>query len=215
MKQFPILFLKGSIYMEMSLYSLPVPSHFGERAGFDMNTGHVCLQFVLAGISLVEGRAGRGDKAVSRCELGLFALSALHHPNGMRVGPQLRQVPKAEALGIDSELALFAVVSVLPPFDTSTPAPKGSGFWRKRSLCRLLLSAAASALAIWSQRESRAPYVLGAVNAAAALLSCSFGAVCYCVSQTRLFLVLLALLPLWSCKKYLGLEQFLSLGWAC
>lgn len=46
--------------MEVALYNLTVPSGFGRGAGFDMNTSHILPQGVLAGITLLGGRAGDG-----------------------------------------------------------------------------------------------------------------------------------------------------------
>ena len=70
------MFLKGSPYVGVSLYSLHVPSHFGGRAGFDINTGHVFPQLALAAVTLVGGGTGEGGaRAGARCEPGLHFCS--------------------------------------------------------------------------------------------------------------------------------------------
>ena len=46
--------------MGESQYSLHVPSGFGGRAVFDINTGHIFPQGVLAAITLVGGGTGVG-----------------------------------------------------------------------------------------------------------------------------------------------------------
>ena len=67
-----IAVLKLCPYVSVSLFSLCVPSDFGRRAGFDMNTSHVFPQGVLAAVTLVGGRAGDGGaKARTRCEVRL------------------------------------------------------------------------------------------------------------------------------------------------
>ena len=58
--------------MRVSLYRLQVPSGFGGRARFDVNTSHVFPLDVLAAIILIGGGAGDGRaKARARCEPGL------------------------------------------------------------------------------------------------------------------------------------------------
>ena len=52
--------------------TLPMPSGFAVRYGFDVNTNAVFPQGVLAAITAVLGGAGeRGDRATARCEVGL------------------------------------------------------------------------------------------------------------------------------------------------
>ena len=64
--------LKEYPYVGVLVYSLSVPSGFGGRAGFDMNTSHVFSQSGLAAITLVGGGAGVGwARARTRCEVGL------------------------------------------------------------------------------------------------------------------------------------------------
>ena len=82
MKQLPIVVLKGCPYVGVSLCSLHMPSGFGGRAGYDVNTSEVFPQGVLAAITLVGGRAeDGGGSAGARCELGfpfcLVVLTAL------------------------------------------------------------------------------------------------------------------------------------------
>ena len=62
--------LEGVSLCGSMIYSLRVPSGFGERAEFDVNTSHVFPQGVLAAITLVGCGAGdRGVRAKARCEL--------------------------------------------------------------------------------------------------------------------------------------------------
>ena len=71
MKQLPIVILKVCPYVGASLYSLCVLSHFGRRAGFDVNTSPFFPQGVLSATTLVEGGAGDGGaRAGARCKAG-------------------------------------------------------------------------------------------------------------------------------------------------
>ena len=63
--------LWGCYYVGASLYRLFMPSAFGGKAGFDMNTSHIFAQGVLA--AWWEGEAGAGEmRAGARFELGLL-----------------------------------------------------------------------------------------------------------------------------------------------
>ena len=47
-----------SVFFSGTVSILCVPSAFGVRAGFDVNTSHACLRAVLAVITLVGGGSG-------------------------------------------------------------------------------------------------------------------------------------------------------------
>lgn len=72
-KSLPLL-LKGYPYVGAPLYSLCVPSGFGERAGSDMSTSHIFPQGVLKASTLV-GAASRETRAKLKCELELLLYS--------------------------------------------------------------------------------------------------------------------------------------------
>ena len=72
MKPLPTAIFNGWAYVQVSLYTLQVPSAFGGRARFDVNRSHLFTQGVLAAINLVGGRVGDGGgRAIARCEAGL------------------------------------------------------------------------------------------------------------------------------------------------
>ena len=64
--------LKGYSYVGASLCRLCLPSAFGGRAGFDVDTSCIFPQGVLTTVTLVGGVAGDGGaRACARCEAGL------------------------------------------------------------------------------------------------------------------------------------------------
>lgn len=64
--------------MGASLWRLYVPSVFGLRAGFDVDTSYIFLQCVLVPHTLVEGVAGvGGTRACAGCEVGLLPLCSV------------------------------------------------------------------------------------------------------------------------------------------
>ena len=79
--------------MGPSLFSLCVPSVFGGRAGFDVNTSHVFPQSVLAAITLEGGGAGDGGAKVrTSYEVAFLSAQRLSPPSWDRVSsPKLLQ----------------------------------------------------------------------------------------------------------------------------
>lgn len=72
MKLLHTVVLKWCSYGRVSLHTLPMPSGFAVRFGFDMSTSGIFPQGVPAAITVVLGGAGeRADRARARCEVGL------------------------------------------------------------------------------------------------------------------------------------------------
>lgn len=72
MKLLHTVVLKWCSYGRVSLHTLPTPSGFAVRFGFDMSTSGIFPQGVPAAITLVLGATGeRSDRARVRCEVGL------------------------------------------------------------------------------------------------------------------------------------------------
>lgn len=69
-----LLVWKECPYMGASLCRLCVPSAFGGRAGFDVDTSHIFPQGVLTAITLLGGVAGDG-RASTGCKAGLTLCS--------------------------------------------------------------------------------------------------------------------------------------------
>lgn len=115
-------------YGRVSLNTLPMPSGFAVRYGFDVNTSAVFPQGVLAPITVVLGGAGeRGDRAPARCEAGLplcpVANTALLR---VRLGNKLlEQKPCVSGVGWLSPLWCVCV-----PFPSaSTFSPRSEQRW--------------------------------------------------------------------------------------
>ena len=64
MQQLPVEVIKGCPSVGASLYSVCVPSGFGGRVGFDMNTNHTFRQDVLVALNLVGDGAEEGVSRV-------------------------------------------------------------------------------------------------------------------------------------------------------
>lgn len=63
---------KGCSYVGAFLCGLCLPSAFGGRTGFDVNTNYIFPQGVLATVTLVGRVAGDGEaRACAGCEAGL------------------------------------------------------------------------------------------------------------------------------------------------
>ena len=60
MQQIPVEVLKGYPSVGASLFSVCVPSGFGGKVGFDMNTSHSFRQDMLVALTLVGDRAEGG-----------------------------------------------------------------------------------------------------------------------------------------------------------
>ena len=72
----PVVILKVYSDVGASLYRLCVPSAFGRRAEFDMDTSHIFPQDVLGAITFIRGGAGDGRAtAGARCLIGFILCS--------------------------------------------------------------------------------------------------------------------------------------------
>ena len=91
-KSLPLL-LKGYPYVGAPLYSLCVPSGFGESAEFDVNTSHVFPYDALSALTLVGPGAGPGAARVrNKYEPRIALCSVAVLPSLGRVRPRIARV---------------------------------------------------------------------------------------------------------------------------
>lgn len=107
-----------------------MPSDFGDRARFDVNTSHIFPQGVLASIIMVEDGAGEsGARAEGRCEGGL-SLCSVTVATLLGVGSDIKlleQKPRGLSLKYLSSLEVYILLS-----STGSLSPREEQCWGKR-----------------------------------------------------------------------------------